>query len=324
MDLEAVGLIFDIQDYSIHDGPGIRTEIFMKGCNLHCPWCSNPESVKAYPQLGIYPKKCIGEFACAACRQVCPAPESPIRFDADGKIIPFPSDLDCGRCLLCAQECPADAIAVWGREYSVSELMALLCRKREFFDKSGGGVTVNGGEALLQWRFVAALAAACRAEGISVCVESALNCPREHALSALADADYIITDIKHMSSRRHRELTGRGNEQTLDNIRALVGLGKRLVIRTPIVPGYNDEEDNILATAAFIRDELGGRILQYQLIPYRKLGSEKCAALGRAYPLGDYTPPELAEREQTIRALQQRLADEYNIPAVAGSSQPWK
>ena len=318
------GLVFDIQDYTIHDGPGIRTEIFLKGCNMHCPWCSNPESILPYPQLGIYPDKCIGEGPCAACRDLCPMGESPIKFDAAGKIIPFNSGLDCSRCLMCADECPADAVAIWGREYSVEELLALLRRKREFFERSGGGVTINGGEALMQWQFVAELAAACRAEGINVCVETALNCPTEQVLQALENADYIITDIKHMSDARHRELTGRGNEQILANIRTLVNMGKRIVIRTPLVPGYNDEENNIFATAAFIRDELGGKILQYQLIPYRKLGSEKCAALGRDYPMGDYTPQELSEREITIRQLQQKLAEEYKIPVVAGASQPWR
>ena len=324
MDREMKGLIFDIQDYTIHDGPGIRTEIFLKGCNMHCPWCSNPESIKPWPQLGIYPKKCIGEDVCAACRDACPMAESPIRFDAAGKVLPFPSTLECSRCLRCAEECPADAIDIWGREYSVGELVELLKRKREFFDRSGGGVTINGGEALLQWQFVAALASACKEEGINVCVETALNCPAEQVLEALENADYVITDIKHISDERHRALVGRGNVQTLENIRTLVKRGKRLVIRTPLVPGYNDEESNVLAIAAFIRDELGGNILQYQLIPYKKLGSEKCAALGSAYPLGDYTPPELAEREKDIRALQERLVRDYGIPAVAGSSQPWK
>lgn len=324
MDREIKGLIFDIQDYTIHDGPGIRTEVFLKGCNMNCPWCSNPESIAPYSQLGIYPKKCIGEDVCSACREVCPMAESPIRFDGEGKIIPFSSGSDCSRCLRCAGECPADAIDVWGREYTVAELIELLKRKREFFEQSGGGVTINGGEALLQWQFVEALASACKEEGINVCVETALNCPEDQVLTALEDADYIITDIKHMSDERHRELTGRGNTRILENIRTLVRRGKRLVIRTPLVPGYNDEESNVLAIAAFIRDELGGNILQYQLIPYRRLGSEKCAALGRAYPLGDYKPPELAEREITVCALQEKIANEYKIPVVAGSSQPWR
>ena len=307
-------LITNIQRYTIHDGPGIRTEVFFKGCPLRCPWCSNPEGLEVGPELGFYPDKCLGEAACAWCRKACPDPPPPgvhvsARFGTDR----------CRSCLQCADACPAGAIRLWGQKYTLPELMAAIRADRSFYDKSGGGVTLSGGEVLLQWEFAAALLRACRDEGIHTCVESALHVPWEHAKAVFEYADMIITDVKHMDSAAHRRITGAGNERILENIRRTAALGKPLVVRTPVVPGFNGDEENIRATGAFLRDELGGRILQYQLLPYRKMGTEKYASLRRPYPMADYKVPERSEWEPALLRYAALLREEYGLPAAAGS-----
>ena len=308
------GIISNIQKYTIHDGPGIRTEVFFKGCNLRCPWCSNPEGLERTPELGFYPDKCRGEADCGWCRSACPAPPPAgqhvsARFDTDA----------CRACLKCADACPAGAIRLWGKRWSVPELMAEIEKDRSFYEKSGGGVTLSGGEVLLQWEFAAALLRACKDAGIHTCVESALHVPWEHAEAVFDYTDLVITDIKHMDSLSHKAITGAGNERILDNILRVSALGKPLVIRTPVVPGYNGDEANIRATGAFLRDRLGGKILQYQLLPYRKMGTEKYASIRRPYPMEDYRVPERGEWEPTLRRYAALLREEYGLPAVAGS-----
>ena len=308
------GIITNIQKYTIHDGPGIRTEVFFKGCNLRCPWCSNPEGLERKPELGFYPDKCLGEDQCGWCRKACPSPP-PLGTHCASQF----DTAKCRDCLKCAEACPAGAIRVWGRRYSVPELMEEIRKDRSFYDKSGGGVTLSGGEVLLQWEFAAALLRACRDEGIHTCVESALHVPWEHAEAVLRCADMVITDIKHMDSARHKAITGVGNERILDNIRRTAALGKPLVIRTPVVIGYNADEENIRRIGAFLREALGGNILQYQLLPYRKMGTEKYASLRRPYPLEDYAVPERSEWEPMLRRYAELLRAEYGLPAVAGS-----
>ncbi len=309
-------LITNIQRYTIHDGPGIRTEVFFKGCSLRCLWCSNPEGLERAPELGFYPDKCLGEAACAWCRKACPAPPSP------GTHVSAQFDTErCRACLKCADACPAGAIRLWGRRCTLPELMAEIRKDRSFYDKSGGGVTLSGGEVLLQWEFAAALLRACRDEGIHTCVESALHVPWSNAEAVFAHADMIITDVKHMDSAAHRRITGAGNERILENIRRTAALGKPLVVRTPVVPGYNGDEENIRAIGAFLRDELGGKILQYQLLPYRKMGTEKYASLRRPYPMEDYRVPERSEWEPALLRYAALLREEFGLPAVAGSGE---
>ena len=317
------GLVTDIQRYTIHDGPGIRTEVFFKGCPLHCLWCSNPETICPGQQLGVYPKKCISREKCGLCLSACPlGEETPIRFQ-DGVLQPIAMVSRCAGCLSCAQACPAEAIALWGKRMTVDELMKVILADRSFYARSGGGVTLNGGEVMVQWQFAAAVAQSCHDAGINVCVETALHADPDHVRQVLRWADYVITDIKHMDSAEHRRLTGQGNELILKNIRMVAGMGKPLVIRTPVVAGFNNSPENIRATAAFIRDELGGRILQYQLLPYRKMGTEKYDTLGVPYPMGDYVPPERAVWEKNLLELRDMIVSEFHIPAVAGSAQKW-
>jgi len=319
---ELTGRIFNIQSYTIHDGPGIRTEIFFQGCPLHCPWCSNPEGILPVPQLGIYPAKCLTREKCDECLQVCSAGEDrPICFDESGRLCSVEHRRECIDCLRCAEACPAGAIIVWGKEMTVPQLMKRIERDRAYYEKSGGGVTLSGGEVLLQWEFAGRLLLACKEAGIHTCVESALHCPSAHLEAVLPRTDLFITDIKHMDDSAHKRLTGVGNELILENICRVAAGGTPLIIRTPVVPGYNDDEENILAIGRFIKEKLGDAVIQYQLLPYRKMGTEKYASLCRPYPMGDDAAPERSVWEPRLLGLRDLLRDTYGIPAVAGSGE---
>lgn len=320
---QAIGLVTNIQRYTIHDGPGIRTEIFFKGCNLHCPWCSNPEAVVPNAEVGVYPEKCVGLQNCGFCIRACPLGEqTPLKFSSDGLPVPFVNPADCAGCLRCAEACPGSGLKLWGTGYTAEELLGLIRKDTGYYDKTGGGVTLNGGEALLQWEFAVQLLKLCRENGISTCVESALHIPWEHVSAVLEYTDYFICDIKHIDPERHRALTGADNRRILDNIRKIAARDIPLVIRTPVVCGYNDEAENISGIAEFIRRDLDNRPLQYQLLPYRKMGTEKLATLGREYPMGDYVPPEREEWEPNLLRLVE-IARQSGVNAVAGSGKKW-
>ena len=317
------GIITNIQHYTIHDGPGIRTELFFKGCPMRCLWCSNPETLTTGPQLAVYPKKCLTTQNCGQCLQECPLNGgAPISF-RDGELLPVKMARHCAGCLKCAAACPAEAIAVWGESCTVSRLMDEILKDRDFYSRSNGGVTFNGGEVMVQWKFAVILAEACHEAGVNVCVESALHCAPEHMDAVMSRADYIIADLKHMDSATHKTLTGVGNEVVLENLRGLLRYDKPVVLRTPVVIGYNDDEENIRAIAAFIKEDLRGRIIQYQLLPYRKMGTEKYASLGMTYPMEDYAPPQREVWEKRILALRDMAQREFGVPAVAGSNHKW-
>lgn len=318
---EPCGLIYNIQGYTIHDGPGIRTELFFKGCPLKCPWCSNPEGMDFGPQLGIYPSKCLGKSKCSYCVKDCPMAESPIKFDENGIIASANMAEACRDCLRCADACPAEALIVWGKKMTVPEIMKILESDRSFYERTGGGVTVSGGEVLMQWDFVTLLLKACREAGIHTCVESALHVPTEHLDAVLDYTDILITDIKYIDSERHKAVTGLGNELILRNIRHVAERGIPIVIRTPVVPGWNDDDENMMGIGGFIRDNLGSSVIQYQLLPYRKMGTEKYATLNRPYPMGDYEAPERDVWEVNLLAIRDKLVETYGIPAVAGSGE---
>ncbi|MDR1589398.1 MAG: glycyl-radical enzyme activating protein [Oscillospiraceae bacterium] len=318
---EPCGLVSNIQKYTIHDGPGIRTEVFFTGCPLRCLWCSNPETIAPYRRLGVYPDKCISLEKCGYCLSACPHGEnSPLEFDGGGVLKAAPPSERCAGCTRCADECPSRALKLWGEQTTVPELMKIIAEDRNFYRRTGGGVTLSGGEVTLQWEFASMLLEACHKASINTCVESALHCAPEHMEAVYEHTDLVIADIKHMDTKKHREYTGAGNERILENLRRTVQLGMKLVIRTPVVFGFNGDDENIRRTAEFIRDELGGRIIQYQLLPYRKMGTEKYDSLGIPYPMGDYSPPERADWEARLLRLQDMLSDEYGLPAVAGSS----
>jgi len=318
---EPCGLIYNIQGYTIHDGPGIRTELFFKGCPLHCPWCSNPEGIQIGPQLGVYPSKCLGQEKCNYCVKSCPLEGKPIHFDEKGILVSAEMTSQCKDCLKCADSCPASAIIVWGKKMSIPEIMKILESDRSFYERTGGGVTVSGGEALVQWDFIALLLKECKKVNIHTCVESALFVPTSHLDAVLPYTDMFITDIKFFDSARHNDVTGVPNELILENIIHVAKSGVPMVIRTPVVPGWNDDDENMLAIGRFIKENLGDSVIQYQLLPYRKMGTEKYATLNQPYPMGDYEAPERAVWEENLLRIRNMLSTKFGIPVAAGSGE---
>ncbi len=320
----AKALVFNTQAYTIHDGPGIRTEIFFKGCPLNCPWCSNPEGISLNSEPGFYPSRCLGKDKCGLCLQSCPAENSPLKFDERGIIIPVSAASECANCYECADCCPSEAIISWGREMSVGQIMDMLERDRSFFERSGGGVTLSGGEVLLQWPFAAELLRECKKASFNTCLESSLFVSRESMEAVLPYTDLLITDIKYMDSSRHKASVGAPNDRIIGNILFAASEAIPMIIRTPIIPGWNDDEENLLAIAEFIRENLSHCLVQYQLLPYRPLGIEKYESLGREYPMRDADMPSKEEREGKLLSLQKLIAERYDLPVEIGASKAVK
>ena len=275
--LELTAPIFNIQTYSIHDGPGIRVTVFEKGCPLRCKWCANPESNLTRPQLMTYSSKCT---ACGACVGVCPQKAIEIAFK-DGK--PYAkTDRDlCTECGACIDICPAEAREIAGREKTVKEVLDQVLKDKLFIDASGGGMTVSGGECLMHPDFTEALLYAAKEAGLHTAIESCSFAPVNIIDQVLNYVDLALLDIKHMDSDTHRELTGVPNELILDNIRHIYhDLHKTVTVRVPVIPGYNDDDVNIARTAKFVKEELGEDV-GIHLLPYHRLGESKNDSLGK-------------------------------------------
>ena len=317
---EPCGMITNIQKYTIHDGPGIRTEIFFKGCTMHCLWCSNPETISPMRQIGVYPKRCMTKDKCSWCVKSCPLGGSPIVFGKDEAVAAVNMTDVCVGCFKCTDECPGHAIMAWGDLMTVPELMKIIREDMDYYERNGGGVTLNGGEVMVQWEFAEMLLKACHEEGINTCVETAMCVPFEHIERVMRYTDLVITDIKHMDSDTHRKYTGQKNDMILENIRRVAQMGKKIVLRTPVVLGYNSDDENMRRIAEFVKNELGDSVVAYQLLPYRKMGTEKYDSLGVPYPMDDYKVPERSEWEPVLLHLEDMLKNEYGLPAVAGSS----
>jgi len=312
---ELSGTVLNIQRFSVHDGPGIRTVVFLKGCSLRCIWCSNPESLSRREQLGAFPDKCIGTDKCTACIKAASDPD--IVSVEDDRVTGLASD-DPRDILACADACPTGALRAWGRRMRVSEVMQEVLADREFYEESGGGLTLSGGEALLQTDFAIELLKAAHAEGINTCVETALNYRSNILDRALPYIDVALCDLKHMDATAHRRFTGVSNDRILTNLRRVVAYGTPVVIRIPVVPYHNGTEENLRATASFLAENLDGRVNQVQLLPFRKLGVEKYASLGLEYPMADFEAPPREIWESDIR----RYADimgSYGLQVAPGS-----
>jgi pyruvate formate lyase activating enzyme len=259
------GLISSIQRLSTHDGPGIRTTVFLKGCNMHCPWCHNPESMTGGVSIGVTRKKCRG---CGRCLMLCPSGSLSM---VNGKI-----SLDqktCVKCLLCTEECFSAVFTVAGKQYSPRKLAETLCRDKAYFDRSGGGVTFSGGEPFMQAEFLSLAAALLKETGIHVAVETNLSIPLGDMENWTGRIDYFMADLKMMNSAKHREWTGAGNEEVIENILTLDRSGVPFEIRTPVIKGVNDDPGEIKEIALFIKGLKN--IRNYTLVPYHPLGLVK-------------------------------------------------
>jgi pyruvate formate lyase activating enzyme len=278
------GRIFDIKRYSIHDGPGIRTTVFLKGCGLRCLWCHNPESVAPGPELMHWPARCT---RCHACVKACPT--GAITAAADGAVAIDRTKCDlCGRC---AEACLYDAMQIVGREISVEDVLAEIERDRVFYEQSGGGVTLSGGDPLVQSGFAEALLEACRLRGLHTAVDTA-GMSQNGALDRLAaKADLLLFDLKVMDEALHKEFTGVSNAPILANLRRLAAPGREIWVRIPLVPGVNDDEDNIERTIAFLRSV--ETVRRVGLLPYHAGGLEKARRIGKDAQFRKFeSPPE--------------------------------
>ncbi len=282
MEAELKGIVFNIQRYTIHDGPGLRTEIFMKGCPLRCKWCSNPESWNPGSEPGVYKTKCITRAKCGACVDAC----------FDGEIFTFVkgrlSGIDrtkCTSCMKCYDECPSDAIKLWGEHMTVEDCMKVIRRDRGYYDRTGGGVTISGGDPLVQSDFVREVLKRSQEEGIHTCLESTFWSDWSAAEKVLPYTDLVISDLKVMDSETHRKWTGVSNERILENLKRITDENRELILRIPVIPGVNDDAANVEASADFILGELGGKVRTLQLLSYMRLGEEKYTSLGRPYEM---------------------------------------
>jgi len=290
-DASLKGLIFDIQGHSVHDGPGTRTLIFLSGCPLGCTWCSNPEGQHLRQRLMFK-----GQF-CKNCPRRCieACPNDAVRpADNDGPLVAFDYEL-CETCASreCVRSCYMRALQVSGTWYTVQDVMRILNRDRSYWN-SEGGVTLSGGEPLLQRDFVTALLRSCNESYISACVETTAHVSRETLSSVLPYLQWIFVDLKHMDTEQHRQGTGVGNELILSNVRWLAQSNwtGRMVVRMPVIPKFNDSVENAAATAAFMR-EIGLR--EINLLPFHRLGASKHEQLGLKYAYADQpaTPPSV-------------------------------
>ncbi|WP_419724465.1 (2S)-3-sulfopropanediol dehydratase activating enzyme [Terrisporobacter petrolearius] len=302
------GIIFNVQRFTIHDGPGLRTEVFFKGCPLRCEWCSNPESWTAYIQPGVYKTKCISHKKCGMCEEACP--EKDILNFERGKLTSIDRS-KCTDCLACYEACPSDAIKRWGKSMSVEECMKEIRKDKGYYERSGGGVTVSGGEPLLQSDFVAELFKACKDEDIQTCCESSFYADWKEIEKILPYTDIIISDIKHMDTDIHKKHTGVHNKRILENLKKLTSEERKLILRIPIIPNVNDDMNNIEATADFIVDDLNGRVRTLQLLSFMRLGEEKYSSLGMPYKMEN-----VKVDRKTFQKRVNEIADYFNSRGI--------
>lgn len=266
-----MGTVSNIQRFSLNDGDGIRTTVFLKGCNMKCEWCHNPETLSKNTELMFYEAKCIG---CGKCFEACP---NKAHKAENGKhIIDRTLCTNCGKC---AEICYAQALVMCGKEMTVSDVMKEVRQDKEYYKNSGGGVTISGGEVLCQKDFAKEICIACHDEGIKVAVETNLSFPFDYAKELLLHTDLIMCDIKIFDDNSHTKHTGVSNKLLLENIKKLDSLNIPVIVRTPLIPGVTDSEENISAIAAYIKGMKNLR--RYEILNFNPLGEGKYKSMGK-------------------------------------------
>ncbi len=310
------GRLYDIQGFSVQDGPGIRTTAFLKGCPLRCPWCHSPESQQFYKQLSWMSIRCLGTEACKErCLKACDknaleygTTRTDIKTQKEIQLVHVKRDL-CDNCGKCADACYAEALYITGKDYSVEELIQRLLKDRSFYETSGGGVTISGGECLSQPEFTLNVLIRLKEEGIHTAVDTTGFAKWETIEAVLPYTDLFLYDLKHMDSQKHEKTVGVPNELILSNAKRIADAGGKLQIRIPVIPLFNDDEENIRKTAQFCK-ELGDAVTVIQLLPYHNLGTMKYLRISDE-PAMEATPPS----EEYMQKLK-TIMEEYDLPVT--------
>lgn len=291
--------IFDIKRYAVHDGPGIRTTFFLKGCPLRCLWCQNPESMHQGQEIFLTQIKCIG---CGACKKACGKLDNTLRLPKN----------DCTLCGKCVEACKTGARHFAAKLLSPEEVTALASEDKLFYDLSGGGVTFSGGECLTHAQFIEHTLRLCKEAGLHTTVDTCGFVPFETFKQILPYTDLFLYDIKILDSVRHKEYTGRSNELILSNVKALAEAGAKLILRVPLIPGYTDKPEDIDAIGNFILQELHNRILRIELLQYNRLAASKYgnSTIYTDGGPGEYPLPDLIpQTKEYISHLSHILSD---------------
>ena len=299
--MELTGRIMDVKRFAVHDGPGIRTTLFLKGCPLKCRWCHNPEGISPWPQMAYYAHKCIG---CGECVSVCAYGAQ--RMGEEGHVYDRARCVACGKC---EEACLGEAMKRFGREITVEEAAQLLSEDRAFYGDQGGA-TLSGGEPLLQKDFAVAVLKRMREMGISTAVDTCGCVPRAAFEAALPYTDIFLYDVKHIDPEQHRRLTGQSNERILENIRFLSDAGARIEVRMPLVPGCNDDEETLRGIGAFLGKL---RIERMKVLPYHAMARSKYQALGMEDTMPRVDSPSNETLNRAVSILR-----EYQVNAVSG------
>ena len=297
---EKTGIVLNIQRYCSHDGPGIRTTVFLKGCSVRCKWCSNPESIRPKPELAYDVSKCKGAEECGLCLK-SPFPEGAFYVvdGADDKIrVNWDLATECDE--ETASLCPTDALYMFGKELTVEEVLTEVEKDASFYRNTGGGMTLSGGECFLQPDFCAALLEGAHSSGINTAIETAGNVPWENVEKVLPHVDVMLHDLKLTIPERHKKWTGVDNKRILENFKKAYETFPdiRFIARTPLIPVVNDDEEHIRAVLEFIRPHKN--VIDYELLPYHRFGTGKYEFLGIVYELSDFTTPS----EESVQRLQ--------------------
>ena len=295
------GIVFNIQKYSVHDGPGIRTVVFLKGCPLRCLWCSNPESQKLQPQLVYNRNKCLTLEHCVRCLEVCTV--GAIK-SGDGNRVQIDREI-CTECLLCTKACPSLALNVYGESMTVEQVIGKVEEDSAFYSRSGGGLTIGGGEPMHQAEFAASLLKEAKRRRINTAMETCGFCSWEVLENACGFLDTLLYDVKSMDPEKHRFFTGVSNELILENLRRVRETFPDLSVwvRTPVVPGFNDDPEDIRRILEHIQ---GMPNTWFEALDYHRMGKPKYEYLGLEFPMGDQKLDE-----EKIRRIHKMIRSEF-------------